>query len=86
MTSSVVTMELPRFLPSPLHFILPAILGAGCEPGDPAAGGGDLATTFDSIGDVVHVTNTRLPAGSCTPVGRIPTASPSPEATATPCG
>ena len=61
MTSSVVTMELPRFLPSPLLFILPAILGAGCEPGDPAAGGGDLATTFDSIGDVVHVTNTGTP-------------------------
>ena len=61
MTSSVVTMELPRFLPSPLLFILPAILGAGCEPGDQAPRGGDLATTFDSIGDVVHVTNAGTP-------------------------
>ena len=63
MTSSVVTMELPPLspLPSPLRPSPAHPWVPGCEPGDQASRGGDLATTFDSIGDVVHVTNAGTP-------------------------
>ncbi len=36
-------------------------LAAACDQGNSPSGGGDLATTFDTIGGVVHVTNTGTP-------------------------
>ena len=41
--------------------LLAATLAAACDQGTSTAGGGDLATTFDTVGGVVHVTNTGTP-------------------------
>ena len=49
--------------------LLAATLTAACDQGTSTAGGGDLATTFDTVGGVVHVTNTGTPPGwQLTPV------------------
>lgn len=43
--------------------LLAATLAAACDQATSMAGGGDLATTFDTRGGVVHVTNTGTPKG-----------------------
>ena len=44
-----------------IPLLLAATLAAACDQETSTAGGGDLATTFDTIGGGVHVTNTGTP-------------------------
>ena len=41
--------------------LLAATLAAACDQGNSPSGGGDLATAFDTVGGVVHVTNAGTP-------------------------
>ena len=45
----------------PLLFTLAATLSASCAQGDPETGAADLTTTFDTVGGVIHVTNSGTP-------------------------
>lgn len=48
------------FIPS-LFFCFAVALAAGCATDDPTSDAGNLATTFDTIAGVVHVTNSGTP-------------------------
>ena len=53
--------SLRRVLSAPLIVIHAAIVAVACDQRDPTSETGDLATTFDTIDGVVHVTNTGTP-------------------------
>ena len=51
----------PRVFLSPLLFILANGLAVGCEQEDSTSKSGDLTTTIDTVGGVVHVTSAGTP-------------------------
>ena len=51
----------PPSTPVPSLFLLAATLAAGCATDDPTPATSTVATTFDTIAGVVHVTNTGTP-------------------------
>lgn len=58
----MVVSPYPRRLSSiKVPLLLAATLAAACDQGTSTAGSGDLATTFDTVGGVVRVTNTGTP-------------------------